>query len=180
MTTSTDDPLPDITIRLPATYAWAAMAGAALFFLLGLTFVVINPHRNQGIGLFLCTASLAAMIGANYWRHHLHVVARLTPRQLILRRDGPVNWHEIAAVDIKEIHGSYRGVSERSRFACIRLRNRPPPKNRLDAVLHKFKHAVTGYDIIVPASELSRPIEWFVAECKKRIAAEGEGRLSAA
>ena len=179
-------PTPDssahtITIRFSATYAWAAMAAAALFFLLGLAFIVINPHRNLGFSLFLCTASLAALIGANYWRHHLHVVARLTPQQLILARDGPVNWRDIAAIEIKEIHArSYHGVSERSRFACIRLKHPRPPKNRLDGFLHKFKHAVTGYDIIVPASELSCPIEWFVAECRKRIDAASVGQLTAA
>src|SRR4051794_16097966 len=93
-----------IVVRFPATYAWLAMGFATVFFLLGLFIILLNPHRNLRPGLVISAAALAAGIAANNWRHHLHVVARLTPQQLILRRDGAVNWTDIAAIDVKEIH----------------------------------------------------------------------------
>ena len=169
--TPPDQALPVIVVRFPATYAWLAIAFGALFLLLGLFFALLNPDRNLGFGLFLSVVSLAAAIGANYWRLHLHVVAQLTPHQLILRRDGAINWSDIAAIESTEIRSSYRGVGNRSHFACIRLKRRRPPKGRLHGFLHKVKQAVTGYDIIVPGSELSCSADWFVAECQKRIAA---------
>jgi len=166
-----DAALPVIVIRFPATYAWLAIGFGGLFFLLGILFALLQPHRNLAFGAFLSTVSLAAAIGANYWRQHLLVVAQLTPRQLILRRDGTVNWSDIAAIEKKEIHSSYRGTAGTSQFARIRLKSRPAPKGRLHGFLQKAKHAVTGYDIIVPASELSCTADWFVAECHKRMAA---------
>jgi hypothetical protein len=166
--------LPVIVIRFPATYAWLAMGIGALFFFLGLLFALINPHRQLGLGAFISSVSLAAIMGANYWRQHLHVVAQLTPGQLILRRDGTVNWDQIAAIESKEIHSSYRGVSNRSEFACIRLRCRLPSNGRLDGFFKRVKHAVTGYDIIVPGTDLSCGVDWFVAECRKRMAARAD------
>jgi hypothetical protein len=148
------------------------MGIGAVFFLLGLFIILLNPHRNLGPGLLIAAASVAAIVGANYWRQHLHVVAQLTPQQLILRREGAVNWTDIAAIEIKEIH-SRRATPTESRFACIRLKSRPAAKGRLDGFMQKVKHAVTGYDIIVPASELSCDADWFVAECHKRMAAAG-------
>jgi hypothetical protein len=64
-------------------------------------------------------------------------------------------------------------VSDRSDFVCIRLKSRPAQKGRLHGFFQRVKHAVTGYDIIVPESELSCGAEQFVAECRKRMAACG-------
>jgi hypothetical protein len=50
----------------------------------------------------------------------------------------------------------------------------PPPKDRLDAFFRKARRAVSGYDIILGASELSCTAEWFVAECRRRMAAAGD------
>ena len=149
------------------------MAFGGVFFLLGLFFALLNHHRHLGPGLLLSTAALAAVIAANYWRGHLHVVARLTPRQLVLRRDGAVDWESVDHIETKTIRAAYRGTRSESEFICIRLRSRPAPKNRLDGFFRKARHAVTGYDIIVPVSELSCTADWFVAECRKRMAAAG-------
>jgi len=43
-------------------------------------------------------------------------------------------------------------------------------------LLVRMKTAVTGYDIIVPGNELSCTVDFFVAECKKRIASAGVPR----
>ena len=165
--------LPVLEVRFPATYAWLAMAFGCVFFLLGLVFALLNHQRHLGFGLLLSTASLAAVIAANYWRGHLHVVARLTPKQLVLRRDGAVDWETIDHIETKTIHSAYRGAATRSEFVCIKLKSRPAPKNRLDGFFRNARHAVTGYDIIVGVSELSCTADWFVAECRKRIAAAG-------
>jgi hypothetical protein len=112
--------LPTIEIRFPATYAWIAISFGAIFFLLG--FLV--ARRNTGLGLFISALSLAAVIGANYWRHHLHVVARMTPRQLILRRGGTVDWTDIAAIDKKALRASYKGARHQAEYICIKLTQR--------------------------------------------------------
>jgi hypothetical protein len=164
--------LPDVVVRFPAMYAWGVIGFGGVFFLLGLCFALLN-RRNLGLGVFLSTTSLAAMAGATYWLRHLHVVARLTPRQLILWRDGSVNWDEIVAIKSVEIRASYRGTPTRSRFVCVALKNRPAPKNRLDAFMRKAKHGITGYDIILGKSEMSCSADWLVAECQKRMAAAG-------
>ena len=172
---ATDKALPVIVIRFPPTYAWLAMGIGGVFFVLGLLIALVFPHGKVGVGAVLCALSLVGVIGANYWRLHLHVVARLTPRQLILRRGGAVDWSDIAEIERKEIRSSYRGVSNRSEFVCIRLTSRPAATGRLDGILKKVKHGVTGYDIIVPGSELSCGAAWFVAECHKRMAAARAG-----
>jgi len=166
--------LPEIAVRFPATYAWGVIGFGGVFFLLGLTFALLN-RRNLGFSMFLSTTSLAAIGGATYWLRHLHVVARLTARQLILRRDGAFNWDEIVLIKSVEIRASYRGSPTRSRFVCVALKNRPAAKGRLDAFMRKAKHAISGYDIILGESELSCTADWLVAECPKRIAAAGAG-----
>jgi hypothetical protein len=149
------------------------MAFGCVFFLLGLVFALLNHHRNLRSGLLLSTAALAAVIAANWWRGHLHVVARLTARQLVLRRDGAVDWDAIAHVQVNTIQSSYRGSPTRSEFICIKRKSPPAPKGKLDGFLRKAKRAISGYDIIVPGSELSCTADWFVAECRKRMAAAG-------
>ena len=177
--------LPDVVIRFPATSAIGAMGFGALFFCLGLWIASVNHHRNLGVGLSLSLASVAAVVGANYWRRHLHVVARLTARQLVLRRDGAVDWGDIAEIKANTIHTYYRGAARQSDFVCIRLKSGPAPKGKLDRFFRNARRAVSGYDIIVGASELSCTAEWFVAECRKRMAAAGaagvapDGRVAA-
>jgi hypothetical protein len=164
------DALNTVEVRFPATYAWMAIGFGAIFFLLGLLIALVNHHRNLGVGVLLVVLSLAAVVGANYWRKHLHVVAQLTPQQLILRRDGAVNWEEIAAIEKNEIHASYHGARGKSDFVCIKLKTKRAPKGGLQGFLLKAKEAMTGYDIIVPMSEFACGTDWFVAECQKRMA----------
>jgi hypothetical protein len=53
------------------------------------------------------------------------------------------------------------------------LKNRPPAKNGWDAFFNKARHAISGFDIFLGESELSCTAEWFVEECRKRMAAVG-------
>ena len=80
--------LPVIDIRLTAIYAWLMIGFGCLVFLLGLVLAILHHGRDLGFGLCLSGISLATALGGNYWLKHLHIVAQLTPRQLILRRDG--------------------------------------------------------------------------------------------
>jgi hypothetical protein len=169
--------LPLIDIRLTAVYAWLVIGFGCLCFLLGLVLATLHHGRDLRFGLVLSAISLATAIGGNYWRKHLHIVAQLTPQQLILRRDGPVNWGEIEALDSKRIHAFNHGVRHESRFVCIKLKNRPPAKNGMHAFFLKAKQAISGYDIILGESELSCTTEWFIDECRKRMAAVGPASL---
>ena len=162
--------LPVIDVRFPPTYAWLAIGMSAAFFLLGL-FLALLDRRNLGVGALISTAALAAMAGAVCWLGHLHVVARLTPVQLVLRRDGAINWADVAAIEVVEIRSSYRGTPTTSHFICIRLKNRPAPTGGLRGFMLRAKRGITGYDVIVPGNELSCTADWFVAECHKRMAA---------
>ena len=163
--------------RLPkrqnAGVTWSLLKAAILCFLLGLVLAMLHHGRDLRFGLVLAGISLATAIGGNYWRKHLHIVAQLTPQQLILRRDGAVNWGEIEALDSKRIHAFNHGVRHESRFVCIKLKNRPPAKNGMHAFFLKAKQAISGYDIILGESELSCTTEWFIDECRKRMAAAG-------
>lgn len=150
--------LPTIEIRFPATYAWIAMVFGAVFFFTG--FLVAG--QNTALGLFISALALAAIIGGYYWRQHLHVVARLTPRQLILRRGGKVEWTEIEVIDKKTLRPTIKGVRHRADYACIKLTKRRPSEPGLAGFLG-------GYDIIVPHHDLSCTVDWFIAECNKRI-----------
>ena len=164
--------LPVIVVRFPPTYAWLAIGISGIFFLLGLVFALVD-RRNLGVSALISTASLAALAGATFWLQHLHVVAQLTPRQLILRRDGAVNWDEVVSIKKVEIRSHYRGTPVRAELVCITLKNRPAPTGRLQGFMARARHAITGCDIIVPGNELSCPADWFVAECHKRMAAAG-------
>jgi hypothetical protein len=168
---STNAPLPDIEIRFTPVIAWLMIGFGVIFFILGLCFVFLGHHRNPGLGLFISVTAVAAAIGGNYWRKHLHVVARMNPRQLVLRRDGPIEWDNIAAIENKVMHSFNHGVRHRSEFVCIKLKQKPTSKSGLEGFFLKAKSAITGYDIIVGASELSCTADWFVAECRKRMAA---------
>jgi hypothetical protein len=82
-----------------------------------------------------------------------------------------VNWDNIAAIENKEMRSTSHGVRNKSEFVCIKLKNRPAPKNGWDGFFLKAKRAITGYDIIVPANDMSCTADWFIAECRKRMAA---------
>ena len=164
--------LPVIEVRFPPAYAWLAIGMSAVFLLLGLVLALLD-RRNLGVGALISTAALAATAGAIYWLGHLHVVARLTPSQLVLRRDGAVNWADVAAIEAVEIRSTYRGTPTTSRFICIRLKNRPAPRGGLQGFMLRAKRGITGYDVIVPGNELSCTADWFLAECHKRMAAAG-------
>jgi hypothetical protein len=162
--------LPDIEIRFTPVYAWIAIGFGVIVFLLGLFIALLTHHRNLGFGLVLCLISAAAVIGGNYWRKHLHVVAQMNPRQLVLRRDGPIEWDNIAAIEKKALHSFNHGVRHRSEFVCIKLKNKPAPKNAWDVFFLKAKSAILGYDVIVSANDMACTAESFIAECRKRMA----------
>lgn len=161
-------PSPVLIIRLTPRYAWIVIGAGVAFLLLSLGFAAFGSHMSAGFNLFLIVVSLAAIIGGNYWRNHLHVVARLTPRQLILRRDGAIDWTDIAEIEKKTFRISRRQTQAESEFAGIRLKT-PRPATGLQGKLAKLKSAVTGYDIIVPGNELSCTVDFFVEECKRRM-----------
>jgi hypothetical protein len=76
--------LPILEVRFTASYAWILMGAGGIFFFL--SFMI--GKQNPGLGIFIAILSVAGVFGGNYWRHHLHVVARMTSRQLILQRAG--------------------------------------------------------------------------------------------
>jgi hypothetical protein len=159
--------LPTIEVRFSPVYAWMLIGFGAIFF--GLALVLGKSIPLLGISIAL--ASLVVMVGGNYWRQHLHVVARMTPRHLILRREGSVAWSEIAQIEKKVVRVYYRG-SHRSEFICIRLNAKRQKREGFSGVLDMIKHKLLGgYDLVVSGSELSCTVDWFVAECQTRIAA---------
>ena len=159
--------LPTIEVHFSPVYAWMLIGFGAIFF--GLALVL--GKKFPPLGIFIALASLAGMIGGNYWRQHLHVVARMTPRHLILRREGSVAWSEIAQLEKKVVHVYYRG-SHQSEFVCIRLNAKRNVREGFSGVLDLIKKKLLrGYDLVVPGSELSCTVDWFVAECQKRMAA---------
>jgi len=101
---------PNLEIRFTPVYAWMTIGFGVVFFLLGFFIALLGHHRNLGFGVVICLISVPAVIGANYWRKHLHVVAQMTPGQLVLRRDGSIDWDNIAAIENKEIRSSYHGA----------------------------------------------------------------------
>jgi len=173
----TNAPLPDINIRFTPVYAWMTIGFGVIVFLFGVFIAMLSHHRNVDFGLVLCLTSVTAVIGGNYWRKHLHVVARMNARQLVLRRDGSIDWGNIAVIENKAIHSFNHGVRHRSEFVCIKLKNRPTPKNAWEGFFLKAKSAILGYDIVVGADELSCTAEWFVAECRKRMAASASSSV---
>src|SRR5262249_40584021 len=139
----------------------------ALFFVLAL----VLGKKSPPLGIFIAITSLASMIGGNYWRQHLHVVARMTPRHLILgKQRGTVAWTEIAQLEKKVVNIYYRGAHQ-SEFVCIKLNVKPIVRDGVYGVLDKIKSQVLGgYDIVVPGSDLGCTVDWFVEECHKRMA----------
>lgn len=81
---------PDIELRLSPLYPWLLIGFGVLFFLLGILFASpIAKGRNVGLGLFISLASIAAVVGGNYWRQHLPVMVRMTARELSLPKMWP-------------------------------------------------------------------------------------------
>jgi len=168
---SMNAPLPNIEIRFTPVYAWMMIGFGVIFFLLGLFIALLAHHRNLGFGLVLCLISIPAVIGANYWRKHLHVVAQMNPQQLVLRRDGPIGWDNIAVIENKVLHSFNHGARHRSEFVCLKLKTKPVPKDRWHGFFLKAKSAIIGYDVILSANDMSCTADWFIAECRKRMAA---------
>jgi hypothetical protein len=134
---------------------------------MGLLFVLSAQSRNVGLDLFICAVSIAAVVGGNYWRNHLPIMVRMTPRQLFLPRSVAVDWTEITAIEKKTL--PLRRQS--SEWVCIRLKNKLPAKNFSEKFGLQLKSLITGgYDMVIcPQQELLRDADWFIAECKKRM-----------
>ena len=157
---------PVVEIRFSPVYAWLLIGAGAIFFFL--SFLV--GSKNPGLGIFIGILSVGGIFGGNYWRHHLHVVARMTPRELFLQRGGTVSWTNIAAIEKKTIRLPYKGVMQETSYVCIKLKTPSKAPDRLQGFLDKVKKTVLGgYDIVVGDSELSCSVDFFIAECKKRM-----------
>lgn len=160
--------LPILEIRFTPAYAWILMGAGGVFFLL--SFLV--GSKTPALGIFIAVLSVGAVFGGNYWRHHLHVVARMMPRQLVLQREGIVKWSEIAMIEKKTIHMRHKGVPHQSAYVCIKLKTPRQAADKLQGFLNKVKKVVLfGYDIVVAESELSCSADYFIAECRKRMVA---------
>src|SRR5579863_6316061 len=87
-------PRPDTEIRFPSVYAWILIGFGAVLAILGLMFF----SRNVPLGVLIVVLSVGAIVGGNYWRQHLPVMVRMTPRQLYLPRGVAIEWANIAEV----------------------------------------------------------------------------------
>jgi len=179
---------PNIELRLNPMYAWIVIGAGVAFLLLGL-FIVAAPSKSlgRGPGILTCLASIAAIIGGNYFRHHLPVMARMTPRQLSLPGMWPrkvvIDWTNISAIDKKTVTVFRHGVRQQSEFVCIKLKNAPAADDPLsqasptykrfnEALMKGAKALVGGYDVVInPLDQFIRTADWFIAECKKRMPA---------
>jgi hypothetical protein len=180
---------PDVEIRLSPLYAWGLIVFGAIMFFMGLPFFSSQSRgHNVGLGIFICVASIATVVGSNYWRHHLPVMVRMTPRQLFLPGRWPrhvvVNWTDIVEIETKTLTVFRRGIRHTSEFVCIKLKNpipntdpmsqaSPAYKRLNDALMKGINKAVLGgYDIAInPQDEFARTADWFIGECSKRMAA---------
>jgi len=160
--------LPTIEIRFSPIYAWLLIVAGVIFFFLA---VFLIGGQNRPLSLFIVVLSIAAIGGGNYWRQHLHVVARMTSRVLVLQRDGTVPWADIVEIEKKTLRVPVKGVRHESEYICIKLRVPRPAKAGAQGMFDQIKAAVTGYDIIVPQQELSCGSDYFIDECRKRMAA---------
>jgi hypothetical protein len=176
----------DIELRLNPMYAWIVIGAGVAFLLVGLFILASqSKHRNPGVGVLICVISIAAIIGGNYFRHHLPVMARMTKRQLSLPGTWPrrlvIDWTNIAAIDKKTVMLFRHGVRQEAELVCIKLKNPPaatdplsqayPAYKRFNEALQKgVKALVGGYDVIInPLDNFMRTADWFIAECKKRM-----------
>jgi hypothetical protein len=160
--------LPTIELKFPALYPWMLIVFGVIFFLLGL----LLGHQNVPLGIFTSVISLGAIGGGHYWLHNRHVVARITPRLLVIRREGAIKWTEIAEIEKKTITVRNHGVRHPTNYVCIKLSPPRPVRAGVNGFLDKIKRTVLGgYDIVVGEDELSCGADWFIAECQKRMLA---------
>ena len=182
--------LPELALPFSPIYAWLLIGFSGIMFLIGLLFLSPSSRgRNVGLGIFICPLSIAGVIGANYWRHHLPVMVRMTSRHLFLPGKWPrrvvVDWDNIVAIEKKTLTISRYGTRHGSEFVCIKLRkplpmtdplsNASPTYKRLNEALMKgvSKAVMGGYDLVInPVDEFARPADWFLAECQKRMTAD--------
>lgn len=163
--------LPNIEIHFSSLYAWLLIIFGAIFFVLGL--FMASPaatHSSPAIGILICVLSFTAILGGNYWRHHLPVVVRMTQRQLFLPRGVVTDWTNITAID-KQVLAISRNAHE---YVCFKLKNPPTQNNRVNQVVANFMKntLLNGYDVVInPQDELLRSADWFIAECRKRMSA---------
>jgi hypothetical protein len=163
--------LPHLEIHFTPIPAWLMIGFGGIFLILAIVLMVLPRAHGVGFGIVLATLSVAAMVGGNIWRNHLPIVARLTNKQLILKRGGSVAWNEIAVIEKKTIRMRYKANRGESDWICIKLKTSRPVEKGLNGFFLKLKNAVTGYDIIVPQQDLSISADAFIEECKKRMAA---------
>jgi hypothetical protein len=179
--------LPDIELRLSPLYTWLLIGFGAIFFVIGLLFASpAAKHPNIGLGILICAVSAAAIIGGNYWRHHLPVVAAIRRRGLyrssMQGRPVTIEWSNIAEIEKKTINMMHHGVRHGSEVVFIKLNNPIPAKDRLSenfAAYKRFQEKVLkgikdnllgGYDFYLnPQDEFLRSADWFISECKKRM-----------
>lgn len=170
-------------------YAWLLIGFGAFFVLIGLLFAFGSAKgHNLGLGLFICLASIGAIVGGNYWRQHLPVMVRMTSRELRLPKMWPrqvvVPWSEIAEIEKKTVTGFRHGVRQSAEWVCIKLKNPLPSNDKLsqswqaykkfdDALMNGVKNNLLGgYDLFLnPQDEFLRSADWFISECKKRMEA---------
>ena len=189
VTAKPSGPMRDIELRLNPMYAWIAMGAGTAFLLLGL-FILAAPSKSlgRGPGMLISLISIAAIIGGNYFRHHLPVMVRMTSRQLSLPGMWPrrlvIDWTNISAIDKKTVTLFQHGVRQQAELVCIKLKNPPtvndplsqayPAYKRFNEALQKgAKALVGGYDVVInPLDNFMRTADWFIAECKKRMPAD--------
>ena len=180
---------PDIELRLSPLYPWLLIGFGGVSLLLGI--LIASPvakGHNTGLGVFICLASIGAIVGGNYWRNHLPVMVRMTSRELSLPKMWPrrvvVPWTEIAVIEKKTLTGFRHGMRQTSEHVCIKLKNPLPSNDQLSASWPAYKrfndtlmngvknNLLGGYDLFLnPHDEFLRDADWFIAECKKRIEA---------
>jgi len=178
---------PDIELRLSPLYPWLLIGFGGVALLLGILIASAGARgHNAGLGVFICLASIAAIVGGNHWRKHLPVMVRMTSRELSLPKMWPrrvvVPWTEIAVIEKKTLTGFRHGVRQTSEHVCIKLKNPLPSNDQLsaswpaykrfnDALMNGVKNNLLGgYDLFLnPQDEFLRNADWFIAECKKRM-----------
>jgi hypothetical protein len=163
------------------------MGFGGIFFVLGLFFASpIVKRPNVGLGVLICAVSAAAIIGGNYWRHHLPVMAAIRRRGLyrssMQARPMLIEWNNIAGIEKKSIALMRHGVTQSSELVFFKLKNPisandafsknlPALKRFQDTVLKGIKdNLLGGYDFYInPQDEFLRSADWFIAEYKKRM-----------
>jgi hypothetical protein len=188
LTTNTSRGIPDLEIRLTPLAPWLVIGFGVIFFVLGLYWASpLAKAQNVGPGALICIACTAAIVGGNYWRHHLPVMVRMTARQLFL----PCRWPRHIVVDWNEIVAIEQVTYRRREVVRIKLSKPLTATDALSQAHAAYKRfneslvkglnraVLNGYDIeINPSTELFRSAGWFVAECKKRIAAAASAKSS--